>query len=127
MTRPYSEDIREWALARADAARRFVRLQRPTDQSLLCDEVEEGGGISEACRLARSAATRCGFCRMPTPTGCANAFAPGPFTSRKLMQELAARGINTDVRAVWTFVHPEGLRFKKTLLPAEQDRAKHRP
>ena len=29
----------------------------------------------------------------------------GPFTLRKLTQELAARGIKTDVRAVWTFVH----------------------
>ncbi|MCA6105627.1 transposase, partial [Bradyrhizobium sp. WSM 4400] len=37
----------------------------------------------------------------------------GPFTLRKLTQELAARGIKTDVRAVWTFVHAEGLSFKK--------------
>jgi transposase len=37
----------------------------------------------------------------------------GPFTLRKLTQELAARGIKTDVRAVWTFVHTEGLSFKK--------------
>jgi putative transposase len=32
----------------------------------------------------------------------------GPFTLRKRMRELAARGIKTDVRAVWTFVHAEG-------------------
>lgn len=37
----------------------------------------------------------------------------GPFTLRKLTQELAARGIKTDVRAVWTLVHTEGLSFKK--------------
>jgi hypothetical protein len=37
---------------------------------------------------------------------------PGQFTLRKLTQELAARGIKTDVRAVWTFVHVEGLSFK---------------
>jgi len=36
--------------------------------------------------------------------------------------ELAARGIKTDVRAVWTFVHAEGLSFKKKIQPAEQDR-----
>jgi transposase len=47
----------------------------------------------------------------------------GPFTLRQLTQELAARGIKTDVRAVWVFVHAEGLSFKKTILPAEQ----HRP
>ena len=29
----------------------------------------------------------------------------GPFTLRKLTTELAVRGIKTDVRAVWTFVH----------------------
>ena len=37
----------------------------------------------------------------------------GPFTLRKLTKELAARGIKTVVRAVWTFVHAEGLSFKK--------------
>jgi len=36
--------------------------------------------------------------------------------------ELAARGIKTDVWAVWTFVHAEELSFKKTIEPAEQDR-----
>jgi hypothetical protein len=46
----------------------------------------------------------------------------GPFTLRKLTTELAARGIKTDVRAVWTFVHAEGMSFKKTIKPAEQDR-----
>nr|WP_249168168.1 IS630 family transposase [Bradyrhizobium elkanii] len=46
----------------------------------------------------------------------------GPFTWRKLTQELAARGIKTGVRAVWTVVHAEKLSFKKALLPAEQDR-----
>jgi transposase len=46
----------------------------------------------------------------------------GPFTLRKLTKELAARGVKTDVRAVWTFVHAEGLSLKKTIQPAEQDR-----
>jgi putative transposase len=46
----------------------------------------------------------------------------GPFTLRKLTQELAARGIKTDVRAVWTFVHAEGLSFKKNA-PAGRTRS----
>lgn len=46
----------------------------------------------------------------------------GPFTLRKLTTEPAARGIKTDARAVWTFVHAEGMSFKKTIKPAEQDR-----
>lgn len=48
--------------------------------------------------------------------------AAGPFTTRGLMAELAARGIKTDRRAVWFFLHAEGLSFKKTVLPAEQSR-----
>jgi putative transposase len=36
-----------------------------------------------------------------------------PFTTRQLVVELAARGIKTDARAVWVFVHREGLSFKK--------------
>jgi transposase len=46
----------------------------------------------------------------------------GPFTTRGLTAELAARGIKTDRRAVWVFVRAEGLSFKKSVLPAEQDR-----
>ena len=44
----------------------------------------------------------------------------GFFTLLKLTRELAAREVKTDVRAVWTFVHTEGLSLKK-IRPAEQD------
>lgn len=36
----------------------------------------------------------------------------GPFTLRGLTAELAARGVKTQARAVWVFVHDEGLSFK---------------
>jgi putative transposase len=39
--------------------------------------------------------------------------AEGPFTTRGLTAELAARSIKTDRRAVWVFLHAEGLSFKK--------------
>jgi putative transposase len=39
--------------------------------------------------------------------------AAGPFTLRGLAAELAERGIKTQARAVWVFVHAEGLSFKK--------------
>ena len=39
--------------------------------------------------------------------------AAGPFTLRGLSAELAERGIKTHPRAVWVFVHAEGLSFKK--------------
>jgi putative transposase len=38
---------------------------------------------------------------------------PAPFTLRGLSAELAERGIKTHPRAVWVFVHAEGLSFKK--------------
>ena len=43
----------------------------------------------------------------------------GPFTTRGLTAELLVRGIKTDRRAVWVFLHAEGLSFKK-------NRAAHR-
>jgi putative transposase len=39
--------------------------------------------------------------------------AAGPFTLRGLAGELAERGISAHPRAVWVFVHDEGLSFKK--------------
>ena len=37
----------------------------------------------------------------------------GPFTLRGLAAELVERGVKTDQKAVWVFVHDEGLSFKK--------------
>jgi transposase len=39
--------------------------------------------------------------------------AGGPITLRGLTAELAERGIKTQPRAVWVFLHAEGLSFKK--------------
>ena len=39
--------------------------------------------------------------------------ASGPFTLRGLTTELAERGIKSNPRAAWVFVHAEGLSFKK--------------
>ena len=35
------------------------------------------------------------------------------FTLQGLVQELAARGLQVDYRTMWTFVHEEGLSYKK--------------
>lgn len=43
--------------------------------------------------------------------------AAGPFTLRGLTAELAAQGVKTQTRAVWVFVHGEGLSFKKPCWP----------
>ncbi|MHC2279070.1 transposase [Bradyrhizobium diazoefficiens] len=114
MTRPYSEDIRERALARADAG-------------------ETVRSIAEALQISPSCVTKWKNLRRDTGglapgqigghkkrvLSDANAdwlrkrIRSGPFTLRKLTQELAARGIKTDVRAVWTFVHAEGAQLQK--------------
>ncbi|WP_141686870.1 IS630 family transposase [Bradyrhizobium sp. LMTR 3] len=123
MTRPFSEDIRERALARADAGETVRSIAEALQISPSCvtkwkNLRRETGGVSPR---------KIGNHKKQILSG-ANAdwlrkrIRSGPFTLRKLTQELAARGIKTDVRAVWTFVHSEGLSFKKTLRPAEQDR-----
>ena len=49
--------------------------------------------------------------------------AAGPFTLRGLSAELAERGIKTHPRAVWVFVHAEGLSFKKNAASRGADAA----
>jgi len=114
MTRPYSEDLRERALARSDAG-------------------ESDRAIAEALSIAPSCLSK--WRRLRRETG---ALQPGkmnghkkrtlsgsvadwlrerieaaPFTTRQLTAELIARGIKTDRRAVWVFLNSEGLSFKK--------------
>jgi len=114
MTRPYCEDLRERALSRSDAG-------------------EADRSIAEALQIAPSCLSK--WRKLRRDTG---ALKPGkmnghkkrtlsgeaaqwlrertqaaPFTTRQLAAELVARGIKTDRRAVWTFLHSEGLSFKK--------------
>lgn len=114
MTRPYSEDIRERALARANAGATVRSIAEALQISPPCVTKwkklrREIGGVSPG---------KIGGHKKPVLSG-ANAYwlrkrvRSGPFTLRKLTRELAARGIKTDVRAVWTFVHAEGPSFKK--------------
>lgn len=49
----------------------------------------------------------------PTADWLRNRIKTEPFTTRQLAAELMARGIKTDRRAVWVFLHAEGLSFKK--------------
>ncbi len=119
----YSEDIRERALARAGAGETVRSIAEALQISPSCvtkwkNLRRETGGLSPG---------KIGGHKKPVLSG-ANAdwlrkrIRSGPFTLRKLTRELAARAIKTDVRAVWTFVHAEGLSFKKTIRPTEQDR-----
>jgi transposase len=114
MTRPYSQDIRERAVARADAGETVRSIAEALRISPSCvtkwkNLRRETGGLSPG---------KIGGHKKPVLSG-ANAnwlrkrIHSGPFTLRQLTRELASRGIKTDVRAVWTFVHAERLSFKK--------------
>ena len=130
MTRPHSEDIRERALARADAG-------------------ETVRSIAEALQISPSCVTKWKNLRRDTGglspgkigghkkrvLSNANAdwlrkrIRSGPFTLRKLTQELAARGIKTDVRAVWELSasHRGAELQKKAIHPTRTRPSRRRP
>lgn len=49
------------------------------------------------------------------------------FTLRGLRAELAERGVTVDYKTVWTFIHEEGLSFKKKRSAKRAGPARHRP
>ena len=51
----------------------------------------------------------------------------GDFTLRGLVAELAERGLKVDYRTVWSFVHGEGLSFKKNRSGWRARPPRHRP
>jgi putative transposase len=128
MTRPYSEDLRERAVARYEAGEttrsiaaalrispscvsKWMKLKRETG-SLAPGKV---GGHKKRMLSGEPAAWLRERCRS------------GPFTTRGLTAELLGRGIKSDRRAVWVFLHGEGLSFKKNHAAGRADPARHRP
>lgn len=114
MTRPYSEDLRERALARADAGETVRSIAKALSVSPSCISKwkklrAETGGLSPG---------KVGGHKKLTLSGAVADWLrarmnSAPFTTRQLTAELRARGIKTDRRAVWVFVRAEGLSFKK--------------
>jgi len=118
MTRPYSEDIRERALARADAGETVRSIAEALQISPSCvtkwkNLRRDTGGLS----LGKIGGHKKRVLSDANADWLRKRIRSGPFTLRKLTQELAARGIKTDVRAVWTFVHTEGLSKKNDFIP----------
>lgn len=114
MTRPYSEDLRERALLRADQGETIREIGAALQISPSC--------VSKWRRLRRETGGltpgRIGGRKKRVLSGLHAAWlrarvASGPVTLRGLTAELAARGIKTDRRAVWLFLRAEGLSFKK--------------
>jgi transposase len=114
MTRPYSEDLRQRAMRRADVGETIRSIAAALQISPSC--------VSKWRKLRREtgglAPGQIGGHKKRVLSG-SNAdwlrerLAAGPVTLRGLTAELAARGVKTDRRAVWTFLRAEGLSFKK--------------
>ncbi len=114
MTQAYSADLRERALARADRGETIRLIAAELQISASC--------VSKWRKLRRETGElkpgKMGGHKKAVLAG-ANAdwlrerIKSGPFTLRKLRDELAARGIRTHQKTVWLFVHAEGLSFKK--------------
>ena len=114
MTRPYSEDLRELALARSDMGE--------TDRSIAAALLISPSCLPKWRKLRRETGAlkpgKMNGHKRPTLSGEIAQWLRGriraaPFTTRQLTAELVARGIKTDRRAVWVFVTAEGLSFKK--------------
>jgi len=114
MTAPYSVDLRERALARKEAGETNREIAAALRISPSC--------VSKWTKRKREtgspAPAQIGGYKPRTLSGesadwLRARIAAGPFTLRGLSAELAERGVKTHPRAVWVFVHAEGLSFKK--------------
>jgi transposase len=114
MTQPYSEDLRERALARADTGESVRQVAAALHISPSCiskwkKRRRETGSLSPGKIGGHKKRALAG----ETAEWLRKRTASEPFTTRKLVAELAARGIKTDRRAVWVFLQAERLSFKK--------------
>ncbi len=114
MTPPYSMDIRERAMARKARGETNREIAAALEISPSC--------VSKWARRERETGSlawgRIGGHKRRTLSGAVAEWlrervASGPVTLRGLTAELAERGIKTQPRAVWVFLHSEGLSFKK--------------
>jgi putative transposase len=114
MTAPYSIDLRQRALARKEAGQTNREIAAalmisPSCVSKWTTRKRETGSLAPAQVGGYKPRTLSGECA----DWLRARIASGPFTLRGLAAELADRGIKSNARAVWVFVHAEGLSFKK--------------
>ncbi len=114
MTRPYSADLRERALARLSVGETTRSIAAALSIASSCvskwkRRLAETGSLEPGRVGGRQKRTLSGERADWLRERCRS----GPFTTRGLVAELAERGIKTDRRAVWVFVRAEGLSFKK--------------
>ena len=114
MTRPYSEDLRQRALARRAAGETIRAIGKALGIDPSCvpkwaKRKRETGAVTPAQIGGHKPRALSGNAAM----WLRERLRSGPFTTRGLAAELAERGVKTDRKAVWIFVHEEGLSFKK--------------
>jgi putative transposase len=114
MTRPYSEDLRERALARFAAGEtiRAIGQALGIDPSCVPKWVKrkrETGSVAPTPIGGRKPRTLSG----ETAAWLRQRLQSGPFTMRGLTAELADHEVKTERRAVWVFVRGEGLSSKR--------------
>jgi putative transposase len=128
MARPYSTDLRERAIARIQAGESVRMVAQAL--SLSPSSVVKWSQRFKATGSA--AAGKMGGHRPRVLIGEHAAFlreriAQRDFTLRGLVAELAERGLEVDYRTIWTFVHGEGLSFKKKHHAKRARPPRHRP
>jgi transposase len=119
MTAPYSMDLRERALARKATGETNREIAAALTISPSCvskwtKRKRETGSVAPAQVGGYKPRTLSGDCA----EWLRERIASGPVTLRGLTAELAELGIKTQPRAVWVFLHAEGLSFKKNSVSA---------
>lgn len=113
MTRPYSMDLRERAVARVLAGESV----RAVAAALSVSAASVVRWSQRQRRTGSAAPGKIGGHRRPILAGAHRDWllerATSDFTLRGLVAELAERGVKVDYVQVWRFVHAEGLSFKK--------------
>lgn len=114
MTHPYSDDLRERAVARAAAGEPIRAIAAALQISPSCipkwsRRVRETGSVSPGQIGGHKPRTLSGA----IAEWLRARMAEQPFTLRGLVRELAERGVKADYHSVWDFAHDEGLSFKK--------------
>lgn len=127
MTRPYSMDLRDRAMARIMAGE-SVR----TVAAALSVSAATVVRWSQRYRASGSAKPgKVGGHKVGILTGAHRDWlrerAQSDFTLRGLVAELAERGVKVDYVQVWRFAHAEGLSFKKKRSASRATEAEDRP
>jgi putative transposase len=127
MAKPYSMDLRERAmrrLARGETVRQVAAALSVAPSTV----------VKWSLRLRRTGAVtpgRTGGRRPRAIRGEHEAWLQArareaDFTLRGLVAELAARGLAVDYRTMWSFIHREGLSFKKNRARQRTGSPRHR-